>query len=38
MLPCDSPRLSMLRVAPFMGWVASPYHLQPDPSEIAAGI
>lgn len=36
MLPSDSPRLSMLRVAPFMGWVASPYHLQSDPSEIAA--
>lgn len=35
MLPSDSPRLSMLRVAPFMGWVASPYHLQSDPSEIA---
>ena len=34
-LPSDSPRLSMLRVAPFMGWVASPYDLQPDPSEIA---
>ena len=35
MLPSDSPRLSMLRVAPFMGWVESPYHLQSDPSEIA---
>jgi 8-oxo-dGTP pyrophosphatase MutT (NUDIX family) len=36
MLPSESPRLSMLRVAPFMGWVKSPYHLQSDPSEISA--
>ena len=36
MLPTDSPRLSQLSVAPFMGWVESPYSLQPDSSEIAA--
>ena len=35
-LPSDSTSLSILRVAPFMGWVESPYSLQPDPSEIAA--
>jgi len=35
-LPSDSPRLSMIRVTPFMGWVDSLHSLSPDPSEIAS--
>ncbi|MGB1383589.1 MAG: NUDIX hydrolase [Porticoccaceae bacterium] len=35
-LPADSPRTNNVRVAPFMGWVDSPYSLNPNPSEIEA--
>lgn len=35
-LPTDSPRLSNIRVTPFMGWVNTPFRLTPDSSEIAS--
>ena len=35
-LPADSPRTNNIRVAPFMGWVDSPYIINPNPSEIDA--
>ena len=35
-LPADSPRTNNIRVAPFMGWVDSPFTLNPNPSEISA--
>ena len=35
-LPADSPRTNNIRVAPFIGWVDSPYRLNPNPSEIEA--
>lgn len=35
-LPADSPRTNNIRVTPFMGWVDSPFRLNPSPSEIDA--
>jgi 8-oxo-dGTP pyrophosphatase MutT (NUDIX family) len=35
-LPTDSPQINTIRVAPFMGWVDTPFRLTPDPSEIAS--
>ena len=35
-LPSDSPRTNNVRVAPFVGWVDSPFSLNPNPSEIDA--